>query len=66
MRYTTDHTTGATLAHNGQPETAGRNYSNHRTLSGARRAVERLNRLDQGATHVIIDNTTGRIVNDQS
>ena len=66
MRYTTDHTTGATLAHNGPPETAGRAYSNHRTLSGARRAVERLNRLDQGATHVIIDNTTGEIVDDRS
>ena len=66
MRYTTDHTTGATLAHYGQPETAGRAYSNHRTLSGARRAVERLNRLYPLTAHVIIDNTTGRIANDQS
>ena len=62
MKYTVDHTPGATLAHNGQPETAGRNYSTHRTLSAARRAVERLNRLDPMGDYVVVDNTTGQIV----
>ena len=68
MKYTVDHLTGSYLVDlDGVivgPELAGRNYSNHRTLSGARRAVERLNRLDPLGDYVVVDNTTGQIVDE--
>ena len=66
MKYTVDHWTGLYLVDlDGVivgPELAGRNYSNHRTLSGARRSTARLSRLDPRGNYVVVDNTTGQIV----
>ena len=60
-RYHIDHLTGATLAHNGQPETAGRCYSNHRELPAALRRRAKL-QLGDMRNFVIVDSTTNRIV----
>ena len=61
MKYTVDHLTGSRLVPSGKPERAVRNYSNHRTLAGARRSCARLQRGAR-ARFVVIDNTTDSIV----
>ena len=61
MKYTVDHLTGAHLVPSGKPERAGRNYSNHRTLAGARRSCARLQRGTR-TRFVVIDNDTDSIV----